>query len=58
MARETLDAVQRAHPHEHPTAEDIAHLHEVHAKHERDAGHEEQAAAAEERARRARERGR
>ena len=57
MARETLDAVQRAHPHQNPTLEDIAHLHEVHARHERDAGREDQAAAAEERARRVRERG-
>ena len=57
MTEETHEAVQRAHPHHNPTVEDIAHLHEVHARHERDAGHDEQAVAAEERARRTRERG-
>jgi len=53
--QETLEAIRRADPRRNPTSEDIAHLHEVHAKHEREAGREERAAAAEERARQARE---
>ncbi|HEX6679374.1 MAG TPA: hypothetical protein VF063_01890 [Gaiellaceae bacterium] len=57
-SRETLDAVQRARPSNDPTVEDIVYLHEVHARHEREAGREERAAAAEERARLARERAR
>lgn len=55
-AQETLDAIERARPENHPTVEDIANLHEVHARHERDAGREDAAVAAEERARRTRER--
>jgi hypothetical protein len=42
----------RADPRNDPTPEDIAHLHDVHARHER----EDRAAAAEERARHVRER--
>jgi len=57
-ARETLEALRRADPKRNPTADDVAHLHEVHARHEREAGREERAAAAEERARQARERDR
>lgn len=57
-SRETLEALRRTSPHSDATGEDIAHLHEVHARHERQAGREKRAAAAEERARRAREHGR
>jgi hypothetical protein len=46
----------RADPRNDPTSEDIAHLHEVHAQHEREAGREDRAAAADERARHVRER--
>ena len=53
--QETLEAVRRADPRRNPTADDVAHLHEVHARHEREAGREDRAAAAEERARQARE---
>jgi len=53
---ETREAVLRADPRNDPTPEDIAHLHDVHARHEREAGREERAVAAEERARHARER--
>ena len=56
-AHETLEAIRRTRPGNHPSAEDIAHLHDVHARHEREAGRADRAAAAEERARRARERG-
>jgi hypothetical protein len=52
-SEETLDAVLRADPHNDPTLEDMANLHEVHARHEREAGREERAAAADERARHA-----
>ena len=55
-AKETIDAVSRVDPRKHPTAADIAHLHEIHARHEREAGREDRAAAAEKRARLARER--
>ena len=55
--QETLDAIRRADPRRHPSSEDIAHLHEVHARHEREAGREDRAAAADERARQAREGG-
>ena len=55
-ARETIEALQRVDSRSHPSAEDIAHLHDVHADHERGAGREDRAAAAEERARHARER--
>jgi hypothetical protein len=54
--QETLDAIERADPRNDPTPEDIAHLHDVHAQHEREAGREDRAVAAEERARHARER--
>jgi len=54
--QETLDAVSRADPRNDPTPEDIAYLHEVHARHEREAGREDRAALADERARHARER--
>jgi hypothetical protein len=53
-AKETIDAVSRVDPSKHPTAEDIAHLHEIHARHEREAGREDRAAAADKRARLAR----
>jgi hypothetical protein len=55
---ETLEAVRRADPRRHPSSEDIAHLHDVHARHEREAGRDERADAAEERARQTREHGR
>ena len=55
-AKETIDAISRVDPRRHPTAEDIAHLHEIHARHEREAGREDRAAAAEKRAQLARER--
>lgn len=57
-ARETLEAIQRAHPSNDPSIEDIANLHEVHARHEREDGYEERAVAAEERARQTRKRAR
>jgi hypothetical protein len=52
---ETLDVVRRAHPRNHPRAEDIAALHELHARHERSEGRVERAEAAEVRAQRARD---
>lgn len=55
-ARETLEALQRVEPRKTPSVEDIAHLHDVHARHEREDGREDRAAAAEERARQTRER--
>ena len=55
-ARETIEALRRANPTNQPSPEDIAHLHDVHARHEREAGRNDRAAAADERARRARER--
>ena len=55
--RETLEALRRIKSRHDPDADDIAYLHEVHARHEREAGREERAAAAERRAQRARERG-
>ena len=55
-ANETLEALQRADPGNHPSGEAIAHLHDVHARHERERGREDRAAAAEDRARRARKR--
>ena len=57
-SHETMEALQRADPGNDPSPEDIAHLHEVHARHEREAGREDRAAAAGERARRARKRAR
>ena len=57
VVEETLEALRRVDARNNPSAEDIAHLHEIHAQHERDAGREERAAAAERRARRARKRG-
>jgi hypothetical protein len=56
VAEETLEALRRVDRRNHPTAEDIAHLHELHAQHERAAGRKARAAAAEERARLTRER--
>jgi hypothetical protein len=56
-ARETLEALRRVKRRNQPSPEDIAHLHDVHARHEREAGREDRAAAAEERARHAREQG-
>jgi hypothetical protein len=53
--QETLSVIRRAHPRNNPGVEDIARLHELHARHERKAGNPERAAAAEERARRIRE---
>lgn len=53
-SRETIDAVRRADPRNNPTAEDIAHLHEVHAQHEAEMGRLDRAAAAKERAYRTR----
>jgi hypothetical protein len=53
---ETLSVVRRAHPRNQPSVEDIVRLHEVHARHEREDGREENALAAEERARRVRTR--
>jgi hypothetical protein len=55
-ANETLEALRRVHPRNHPSADDIAEFHELHARHEHEAGREERAAAAEERARRLRTR--
>jgi predicted ATPase len=52
--RETAEIVERLNPRNHPTLDDIARLHELHAQHERELGYEEKALAAEERARRVR----
>jgi hypothetical protein len=52
--RETLEALGRVDLRNNPTAEDIAHLHEVHAQHEAEMGRPERAAAAKERADRSR----
>ena len=49
-----LSVLERAKPSNNPTPEDIARLHELHARHEREAGRYERAEAAEERARHAR----
>jgi hypothetical protein len=51
-AEETLDAVRSIQSD--PTSDDVARLHEVHAKHERRHGHDERADEAEQRAARAR----
>ena len=53
-ARETVEALDRVNPRNNPSLEEIARFHELHARHERDFGHERNARAAEERARRAR----
>jgi len=53
-ARETAEAVKRVNPRNNPSLEDIAQFHELHARHERELGHEANALAAEERARHAR----
>jgi hypothetical protein len=53
---ETRSVIRRADPRNNPSAEDIARLHEAHARHERSFGREDNALAAEERARRARAR--
>jgi len=53
---ETLSVLRRANPRNQPSIEDIARLHELHARHERERGREAAAVVAEERARiRARE---
>jgi hypothetical protein len=52
--QETLEALRRVDPRNNPTAEDIAYLHEVHARHEAELGRPGRAAAAKERAYRAR----
>jgi hypothetical protein len=54
--QETAEALRRTHPANHPSEEDIAWLHEVHAKHEAALGHTDAAAAARLRAQRARAR--
>jgi hypothetical protein len=51
---ETLRVLKQAHPGRRPTPKDIAQLHDLHAAHEREAGHEGAALAAEARARHAR----
>ena len=51
---ETLRVLKQAHPDSQPTPEDIARLHDLHATHERQAGREGTALAAEARARHAR----
>ena len=51
---ETLDALRRVNPRNNPTAEDIAHLHDVHAQHEAEMGRPDRAAAAKQRADRTR----
>jgi len=55
-AQETLEALRRVALRHHPTHEDIANFHDVHARHERAAGREDRADAAQERARQARAR--
>jgi hypothetical protein len=55
--RSTLSAIRRVHPRNHPSVDEIARFHELHARHERDEGREDRAVAAEERARRIREHG-
>ena len=52
--QETLSVVRKANPRNNRSLGDIARLHELHARHEREAGRLERAAAAEERARRIR----
>lgn len=54
ITRETAETLERVNPRNHPTLEDIARFHELHARHERELGHEAKALAAEERASRAR----
>jgi len=56
LIQETLGVLQLVHPANHPSAEDIALLHELHARHERQAGREDTAAAADLRAYRVRRR--
>lgn len=51
---ETAETLERVNPRNSPTLEEIAQFHELHARHERELGHEANARAAEERARRAR----
>lgn len=53
---ETLSVLRQANPRNQPTVEDIARLHELHARHEREAGREGSAVVAEERARNVRAR--
>jgi hypothetical protein len=52
--RETTEVLRRAHPAYHPSAEDIARLHELHAQHEAERGDAAAAVTAAERAKRAR----
>jgi hypothetical protein len=53
-ARETVEALERVSRRNNPTLEEVARFHELHARHERELGHEQTARAAEERARHAR----
>jgi hypothetical protein len=53
-AKETQEVLERVHPAAHPSAEDVAALHELHAAHERRHGRIDAAEEAEARARRAR----
>lgn len=53
-AHETAESAKSMRAENEPTLEDIAQFHELHARHERELGHEAQACAAEERARHAR----
>ena len=48
--KETAEHLERLNPRNDPTLEEIAQFHELHARHERDLGHEARARAAEERA--------
>jgi hypothetical protein len=52
--KETAESVKRVNPSSNPTLEEIARFHDLHARHERELGHEGKARAAEERARHAR----
>jgi len=51
---ETLSVIEKARPSNNPTLEDIGRLHELHARHEREAGRYDRAEAADERAKRVR----
>jgi len=54
--RETLAALKRVHPSNNPSREEIAQFHELHARHEDQAGRHESASTARQRARKARTR--